>query len=261
MAIISSKGVASLKRLFLAMSDAERKQFVTKYSDILNQAPLDFSRNILKEQELQEEINKTMRQKYFENKINKEDYYIFNGDYAENLIYFLKKIIQTDPAILENEANSPFLSDIKDRLLLTVRQKWFIFTMLAISVTYSLGLLIPALLPLVTILIGVAAGLALVAAVWFSKGSSDNTTLSPPRYENVVPQETVTYFENYLKPDQTASPKLGKNAAPKASDATEPLVSVSSQSNIRQPQSAPSVEVRGGQSGDPQVSISSRNRR
>ena len=256
MAIISSKGVASLKRLFLAMDEQERKKFEDKYSDILNQAPLDFSRNILKEQELQDEINNIMRKKYYENKIKKEDYYIFNGDYAENLIYFLKKIIQTDPAILENEANSPLLSGIKDRLLQPGRQKWLIFTTLAISMTSSLSFFIPALLPIVPILMGVAAGLAIIAAVWFSRGSSDNTTLSPPRYENPLPKETADFFKKYLeKPDPTSSPKLRQNAAPDPIVASEPLVSVDSQS-----QSKPLVEVSSGQPDDPQVSIYSRNR-
>jgi hypothetical protein len=258
MAIISSKGVASLKRLYLAMSEAERQQFVGKYSDILNQEPLDFSRNILKEQELQDEINNIMRNKYYKNKIKKEDYYIFNGDYAENLIYFLKKIIQTDPATLENEANSPLLSGIKDRLLQPGRQKWLIFTTLAISMTSSLSFFIPALLPIVPILMGVVAGLALITAVWFYKGSSDNTTLSPPRYENVVPEETVAFFEEYLKPNKTDSPKPGQKAAPKSTAAPEPLVSVSSQSNISPSQSAPLVEV---SSGQPYVGSSSTSSR
>jgi hypothetical protein len=260
MAIISSKGVASLKRLYLAMDGQERSDFVEKYAEILNQAPLDFSRNILKERELKAEINQKMEEKHKLNRINKADYYIFNGDYAENLVYFLKKIIQKDRSTLNDEANSPLSSGIQDRLLQPGRQKWFVFTMFAISMTALLSFFIPALLPIVPILMGVVAGMVIISGVWFYKGSSDNTTSKPPILQNRLPQETLDGLKAYM-PNQPTSPLPGKNAAPKASDAPEPLVSVSNRPKAPQAQSAPSVEVRGGQSGDPQVSISSRNRR
>jgi hypothetical protein len=252
MAIISSRGVASLKKLYLELTDQEKQDLISKYQAILNKTALDLSRDIFKEQELQEDINNLMRSKFKDGKIDKKDFYIFEGEYGENLVYFLDKILKTHPAQLIQDANSPVFSGLKDRLLQPGRHKWLIFSLLAVTLTSSLGVFIPALIPIMPILISVAAGLAVIAAIWFYSGSSDNTTKLAPKYEKELPKESVEHFNKYLSP-QSKSPQIAPNSpSVNAHQQQESLVTVST----NQPPE-PSVTVSSSQQQEPSVTVSS----
>lgn len=249
MAIISDKGLKSLKKLYLVLTPEERQAFLEKHKDILDKTAFDLSRNIGKEKQLQEDINQLMKDKIPQ--LKEDDYYIFDGEYGENLVYFLDKIKKLPEEKLKQEAESPDIFVTIDRLRQPGRHKLLYFAVVACSLIYGLSALAPyvaalaVLAPIAPYLLAAAIGLTIITGICFYSFSSDRTThLITPR-ENIVTTKSMDVINKYLTPKPTQTQPQNESS-PEIPSQPEPLVSINTQQRDEVPPHDVIVEARGG---------------